>query len=284
MRWWGRIFCAIIVIFLWLILTIIFIPSDAQAETWNHRAYASLSKNSPSKAKYVQGVAYDGNKYAYVVKQNSSKHQSLWRVNMNKGGSATKMKLSAKTKKLIHHGNDLECLKIGKVQYLLVAPCKNHNKYLRIFKIKGKNCSYIKSIKFNFLPKVSAITVVSHKGTIVKCIIGKGKKLWMAKFDLIKRKTVKNLGRVYGYCSNQGISYKDGYLLSCDGGYKTRLGNVRKYKVVKSGKHWNLRKVWTRQIKGECEGAFYDRTGKICIAMEGKWHWGYSDRIVRWSR
>lgn len=282
-RWWGRVLtlCAILLVYCTLVVWLQ--PTTAHAETWNHRAYASLAKNSPAKAKYVQGVAYDGNKYAYVVKQNCSKHQSIWRVNMNTG-SRTKMTLSSTARKRIYHGNDLAYAKVGGVEYLFVAPCKAHSKYLYMLKVSGKKVTYVKGFRFSFTPKVSAVTIVRQQGTIITAIVGKGSKLWMTRFDTTKRKVTKNLGRVYGYRSNQGITYADGYVYTCDGGYTTRLGNVRKYKLVKSGNHYNLRSQWVRQIKGEPEGAFVDRHGKVCVALEGKWHWNFSDRIVRWER
>lgn len=255
----------------------------AHAETWNHREYASIAQNSPAKSKFVQGAAYDGKKYAYVVKQNVNKHQMLWRVNMSKPGKPVKMSVSSKAKKAIYHGNDMAYVKQGNTEYLLVAPCKAKANKLVVLNVVGKKVYYVRSIKMGFTPKVSAITVVKQSGSKITAITGYGKHLWMAQFDL-HGKTGKKLGRVYNYVSNQGITYQDGYLYACDGGYKTKLGNVRKYKVVKSGKNWTLSRQWVRQIKGEPECAFVDKTGKVCVAMEGKWHWNYSDRIVRWVR
>lgn len=284
MRWWCRVFVVVICLIVWIVSAMLVCTDTAEAETWNHRAYSSLAKNSPSKAKYVQGTCYDGTRYAYTVKQNSSKHQMLWRSDMNKGGKAVKLSVSKKAKKAIYHGNDLEYVKVGSRQYLLVAPCKAKSRYLIVLNVKGKKVTYNKRIYCGFTNKVSAVAKVSQDGNRVKLILGKAKKLWMVTIDLRFGTYWKKHGRVYGYVSNQGISYKDGYLLACDGGYKTKLANVRKYKIVKSGSNYRLSKVWTRKIKGEAEGAFFDKSNKVCIACEGKWHWGYSDRIVRWTK
>ena len=284
MRWWTRIFVVSMCLIIWLVSATLVLTDEANAETWNHRAYASLSKNSPAKSKYVQGVAYDGTKYAYVVKQNSSKYQMLWRVNMNKGGKAVKLSVSKKAKKAIYHGNDLEYVKVGSSQYLLVAPCKAKSRYLIVLNVKGKKVTYNKRIYCGCTNKVSAVAKVGQDGNRVKLILGKNKKLWMVTIDLRFGTYWKKHGRVYGYVSNQGINYKDGYLLATDGGYKTKLANVRKYRLVQTGSNYKLVKVWTRKIKGEAEGAFFDKRGKVCIACEGKWHWSYSDRIVRWTR
>lgn len=284
MRWWGRITAVIVVLLIWLIATVCLVPANAHAETWNHRAYVSLAKNSPAKSKYVQGVCYDGTRYAYTVKQNSSKHQMLWRADMNKGGKAQRMTVSAKAKRAIYHGNDLEHVKIGSKQYLLVAPCKAKSRYLVVLRVSGKKVWYYKRIYCGMTNKVSAVAKVSQSGNQVKLILGRNNKLWMVTIDMRFNVAFKSHGRVYGYHANQGIGYKDGYLLTCNGGYKTRLGTVRKLKLTKSGSHWNLHQVWSRHIKAECEGAFFDRQNKVCVACEGKWHWNYSDRIVRWTK
>ena len=283
MRWFGRILTIFMLVVAFVVGCTIFAPM-ANAEVWNHKTYSSLSKNKPSKSKYVQGTCYDGTKYAYTVKQNSSKYQMLWRSDMTKKSKAKKMKVSSKAKKVIYHGNDLECVKVGNQRYLLVAPCKAGSRYIQVLKVNGLKVTYWKKIYCGFTNKVSAITKVSQDGWRVKCIVGKNKKLWMVTLDLRFGTYWKKHGRVYGYVSNQGISYHDGYLYACDGGYKTRYANVRKYKLIKNNNNWKLQKVWIRKIKGECESTFTDRKNKLCLAMEGKWHWGYSDRIVRWVR
>ncbi|WP_322154391.1 hypothetical protein [Paratractidigestivibacter sp.] len=284
MRLWVRALGLSICLLIWMVCVCGVAVNSAHGETWNHRAYASLSKNSPAKSKYVQGVAYDGTRYAYVVKQNVSKHQMLWRVDMNKGGKATKLSVSGKAKKMIYHGNDMEYVKVGKAQYLLVAPCKAKNRYLVVLKVSGKKVTYHKRIYCGFTNKVSAVAKVSQDGNQVKLILGKNSKLWLVTIDLRFGVYYKKHGRVYGYVSNQGIGYKSGYVLACDGGYKTKKANVRKYKLAKSGNNYKLKPVWRRTIKGEAEGAFFDKHNKVCIACEGKWHWHYSDRIVRWTR
>ena len=284
MRLFGRLLTAFMIVVAFVVGCALFAPSTAHAEVWNHKAYSSLAKNSPSKAKYVQGTCYDGTRYAYTVKQNSSKHQMLWRSDMRKGGKAKKMSVSAKAKKAIYHGNDMEYVKVGGKRFLLVAPCKAKSRYVQVLEVNGLKVTYWKRIYCGFTNKVSAIARVSQDGWRVKVIMGKNKKLWMVTLDLRWGTYYKKHGRVYGYVSNQGISYNGGYLYACDGGYKSRYANVRKYRLVKSGSNWRLQKVWTRKIKGECEGTFTDRAGKLCLAMEGKWHWGYGDRIVRWAR
>ena len=283
-RWWGRVTAAVIVLLVWLLATVCFAPMSAHAETWNHRAYVSLAKNSPAKSKYVQGVCYDGTRYAYVVKQNSSKYQMLWRADMNKGGKAVKLKVSSKAKRAIYHGNDLEFVRVDGKSYLLVAPCKAKSRYLVVLRVSGRKVWFDHRIYCGFTDKVSAISKVSQDGNRVKVIMGRNSKLWMVTLDLRFSVPYKVHGRVYGYHANQGIGYKDGYLLTCNGGYTTKLGTVRKYRLAKSGSHWNLHQVWSRHIKGECEGAFFDKAGKVCVACEGKWHWNYSDRMVRWGK
>lgn len=284
MRWWVRVFAICACLVVWGVVTCGVLATTASAETWNHRAYVSLASNSPAKSKYVQGTCYDGTRYAYTVKQNSSKYQMLWRADMNKGGKAIKLNVSSKAKKAIYHGNDLEYVKIGSKQYLLVAPCKAGSRYLVVLRVSGKKVWYYKRIYCGMTNKVSAVAKVSQSGNQVKLILGRNNKLWMVTIDMRFNVAFKNHGRVYGYKANQGINYKDGYLLTCVGGYKTKLGTVRKLKLTKSGSHYNLAQVWSRHIKGECEGAFFDRQNKVCVACEGKWHWNYSDRIVRWTK
>ncbi len=284
MKWWCRAFVIAICLIIWIAAVSFVCLETAEAETWNHRAYSSLAKNSPAKAKYVQGTCYDGTRYAYTVKQNSSKYQMLWRSDMTKGGKAVKLNVSKQAKKAIYHGNDIEHVKVGSRQYLLVAPCKAKSRYLIVLNLKGKKVTYNKRIYCGFTNKVSAVAKVSQDGNRVKLILGKNKKLWMVTIDLRFGACWKKHGRVHGYVSNQGINYKDGYLLACDGGYKTKLANVRKYKLIQSGSNYKLVRVWARKIKGEAEGAFFDKRNKVCIACEGKWHWGYSDRIVRWTK
>ncbi len=284
MRWFGRVVAIAAIVLLWLTLASALMPTHASAETWNHRATVSLAKNSPAKAKYVQGVAYDGTRYAYVVKQNSSRHQSLWRADMRKGGKARKLTVSAKARKAIHHGNDMEFVRAHGTSYLLVAPCKAGSRYVVVLRVKGTKVTYHKRIWCGFTSKVSAIAKVGQDGDRVRVIMGRNSKLWMVTLDLRFGTYYKNHGRVYGYESNQGIGYANGRLLACDGGYKTRRANVRCYKVAKVGNHWTLRRQWVRQVKGEAEGAFFDRSGRVCVALEGKWHWNYSDRITRWAR
>lgn len=256
-------------------------PQAAQAETWNHRAAVTLPDKG--KSRFVQGAAYDGTRYCCVVKQNVSKHQTLWRADMTKGGKAKRMTVSAKARKAIHHGNDMAFVRAGGKGYLLVAPCKAKSHRLVVLRVSGTKATYHKSVTLRFTPKVSAITVVSQNGSKLRVMTGYGKHLWMADVSLSTGKA-RSLGRVYGYVSNQGITYANGCLYTCDGGYTTRLGKVRKYQVVRNGNHWNLRRVWVRSVKGEPETAFVDKNGKVCVALEGKWHWRYSDRITRWVR
>lgn len=255
-------------------------PSTAQAETWNHRAYATIGNSG--KSKFVQGATYDGNRYAYVVKQNVSKHQTLWRADMRTGGKAVKLSLTKYARKAVHHGNGMSYFKMAGKDYLLVAPCRKKSNKLVMLKVKGKKVSYVRSIPMKFTDKVSCVAVKSVKGKTVTAFVGKNSKLWLTSFR-VDGKSVKTAKRVYGYKSNQDIGYHDGMLYAVDGGYKTRLGNVRKYRVVKSGGKYTLRKEWVRQIKGEPESVFV-ADGKVCVALEGKWHWNFSDRIVKWVR
>lgn len=255
-------------------------PTTAYAETWNHRAYSTIGDSG--KSKYVQGAAYDGTRYAYVVKQNVSKHQTIWRADMRTGGKTEKLSLTKNARKAMYHGNGMSHFKMGDKNYLLVAPCHKKSNKLVVLRVKGKKISYVRSIPMRFTNKVSCVAVKSVKGKKVTAFVGKNGKLWLTSFR-IDAKSVDNGKRVYGYTSNQDIGYHDGMLYSADGGYKTRLGNVRKYRVVKSGNGYSLRREWVRQIKGEPESIFV-ADGKVCVALEGKWHWNFSDRIVKWER
>lgn len=256
------------------------IPNTAYAETWNHRAHVTIGDSG--KSRYVQGAAYDGVRYSYVVKQNSSKYQTIWRADIRAGGKAKKMTLSKKARKAVYHGNGMSYVKIGGNGYLLVAPCRKNSNKLVVLRIKSKKIGYVRSIAMCFTNKVSCVAVKSVKGKIVTAFVGKNNKLWLTTFK-INALSVKKAKRVYGYKSNQDIGYHDGMLYAADGGYKTRLGNVRKYRVVKSGNKYTLRKEWVRQIKGEPESVFV-ADGKVCVALEGKWHWRFSDRVVKWVR
>lgn len=66
MRLFGRLLTAFMIVVAFVVGCALFAPSTAHAEVWNHKAYSSLAKNSPSKAKYVQGTCYDGTRYAYT--------------------------------------------------------------------------------------------------------------------------------------------------------------------------------------------------------------------------